>query len=114
MRVGKIVENILKGGGTEKRGEEAKILKMGASCVKGWVSLKGGGGDWIPLMNYEVLFNEISRYNKIHCPKPLAPSVPILFYIRINTSGVNIRPALQKSWYSFHKVENIKKLILQQ
>ena len=43
MRVGEIVENILKGGGTEKRGEEAKILKMGTSCVKGWVSLKGGG-----------------------------------------------------------------------
>ena len=38
MRVGGTVENTLKGGGTEKRGGETKILKRkGASWVKSWV-----------------------------------------------------------------------------
>ena len=31
------MENTLKVGGTEKRGGETKILKRGASWVKGWV-----------------------------------------------------------------------------
>ena len=35
--VGEIVNNALNGGGTEKRGGEIKILKRGASWVKGWV-----------------------------------------------------------------------------
>ena len=48
----------------------------------------------------QLLFNEISRYIEIHGPKPPAPSAPILFDIRINTSGVNIRPVSKKSWYS--------------
>ena len=34
-RVGGTVSNILKGGGTEKRGRETKILKGGAGWSKG-------------------------------------------------------------------------------
>ena len=33
--MGGTVENTLKGGGTEKRGEETNILKSGTSWVKG-------------------------------------------------------------------------------
>ena len=36
--------NTLKGGGTEERGGKEKILKGGASLVKGWVPWKGGTG----------------------------------------------------------------------
>ena len=37
MRVGGTMENTLKGGGTEEREEETKILKKRASWIKGWV-----------------------------------------------------------------------------
>ena len=37
MRVGETVGNTVKGGGTEKRGGETKILKRRQSWVKGWV-----------------------------------------------------------------------------
>ena len=45
VRVGGNVENTLKGGETEQRGGDTKILKKGgggASWVKGWVPEKGG------------------------------------------------------------------------
>ena len=41
----------LKGDGTKKRGGETKILKKGASRVKGGWHLKKGA-DWDPLTNY--------------------------------------------------------------
>ena len=44
-------------------------------------------------------------------PSLWIPQPPYFFYIRTNTLGVNIRPASKKSWYSFHKGENITKLI---
>ena len=37
VRVGRTVQNTLKGGGTEMRGGKTKILKREASWVKGWV-----------------------------------------------------------------------------
>ena len=38
-----LVKLPLKGDGPEKRGGETKILKGGASWVKGWVPYRGGG-----------------------------------------------------------------------
>ena len=48
---GKNCLKYLKGGGTEKREEETKILKETKSWVKGGCLKKGG---WKPLMNYGV------------------------------------------------------------
>ena len=51
MRVGGTVCNTLKGGGTEKRGGDTKILKRGeASWAKGGALKRSGG--WNPLTNY--------------------------------------------------------------
>ena len=46
----------LKGGGTEKRGEETRFLKRGeANLGQGVVTLKkGGGGGWNPFTNYAL------------------------------------------------------------
>ena len=44
MRVGGTVKNILKGGGTEKRGGETKILKRGQAGSRGGCLKKSGGG----------------------------------------------------------------------
>ena len=45
----------LKGGGTEKRGGETKILKMGEAGSRGGCLKKGGGG-WNSLWNYDSFF----------------------------------------------------------
>ena len=49
MRVGGTVSNTLKGGGTEKRGGQTKILKRGQAGSRG--ALKRGKG-WNFLTNY--------------------------------------------------------------
>ena len=51
MRVGGTVKNNLKGGGTEKRGGQTKILKRRTSWIKGWVPYKGGAGIPLPTMS---------------------------------------------------------------
>ena len=79
MRVGEIVENILKGGGTEKRGEEAKILKMGASCVKGWVSLKGGEGTGSPSRTMSCYLMKFQDITKFIAPSLWLPQSPYFF-----------------------------------
>ena len=52
MRLGEIVQNTLKGGGTEKRGGEAKILKSEGGGGQTWsryrYGLKAGEGDLDP------------------------------------------------------------------
>ena len=55
----------------------------------------------------DMLFNETSRYIRIYSPSPW-PSLLPFFLHRINTLRVNIRLVLKKSWYSFHKVEDVK------
>ena len=51
MRVGGTVEITLKGGGTEKRGGETKILNRGASWIKAGVgALKRGAGTPLQIM----------------------------------------------------------------
>ena len=51
VRVGGTVKNNLKGGGTEKRGGQTKILKRRTSWIKGWVPYKGGAGIPLPTMS---------------------------------------------------------------
>ena len=52
VRVGGTVCNTLKGGGTEKRGGDTKILKRGRQAgSRGGGALKRSGG-WSPLTNY--------------------------------------------------------------
>ena len=59
MRVGGTVQNTLKGGGTEKRRGETKIIKSGKLSQRvgalkrggGGVLKRGGGGGWNPLLN---------------------------------------------------------------
>ena len=56
---------MLKGGGTEKRGGKTKILKRGASWVKGFAALKRGGGSGTPLdplrLNIPIIFSMYSK-----------------------------------------------------
>ena len=51
MRVEGTVWNTLKGGGTEKRGGETKILKRRGQAGSRCGCLKRGGGGWNPLTN---------------------------------------------------------------
>ena len=55
---GGTVWNTLKGGGTEKRGRETKILKRGQPGPRGGYPKIGG---WSPLANYDIKISE-----KIH------------------------------------------------
>ena len=51
MRVGGTVQNTLKGGGTEKRRGETKIIKSGKLSQRVGALKRGGGGGWNPLLN---------------------------------------------------------------
>ena len=58
---GETVENILKGDGREQREGDTKILKSGASWVKGWCLKKRGTGTFLRTMSPPLSLQKSNR-----------------------------------------------------